>query len=166
MVSVNPYPTNSMPIVEKDGRPTIAFLNLLMQLWTRTGGKVGNTLGVQLTDGEVIPLDTLASDVVDIIIANPAVLKKLTKNIFPTGLPLPWPPGLNGVAVPEPFLLCDGSAVSRTKYDDLFAAIGTAFGPGDGVTTFTLPNFKQAMAWNNALGLLPILSAVPWIIKT
>jgi hypothetical protein len=38
------------------------------------------------------------------------------------------------------WLLCDGSAVSRTEYADLFAAVGTTFGPGDGTTTFNLPN--------------------------
>jgi len=39
------------------------------------------------------------------------------------------------------WLLCDGSAVSRTTYATLFAKIGVAFGSGDGSTTFNLPNF-------------------------
>lgn len=43
-------------------------------------------------------------------------------------------------AVPGGFLLCNGLAVSRTVYADLFAAIGTTYGVGDGVTTFNLPN--------------------------
>lgn len=38
------------------------------------------------------------------------------------------------------FLLCDGSAVSRSTYSDLFAKIGTTFGAGDGSTTFNLPD--------------------------
>jgi microcystin-dependent protein len=38
------------------------------------------------------------------------------------------------------WLLCDGSAVSRSTYAALFASIGTAFGTGDGSTTFNLPN--------------------------
>ncbi|MEC3890712.1 phage tail protein [Xanthomonas campestris] len=37
-------------------------------------------------------------------------------------------------------LLCDGTAVSRTKYSALFAAIGTVYGAGDGSTTFNLPH--------------------------
>lgn len=45
-----------------------------------------------------------------------------------------------GNIVPEGYLLCDGSAVSRENYADLFAAIGTAWGAGDGSTTFNLPN--------------------------
>lgn len=42
--------------------------------------------------------------------------------------------------LPEGYLLCDGSAVSRTDYADLFAVIGTTYGTGDGSTTFNLPN--------------------------
>ena len=37
-------------------------------------------------------------------------------------------------------LICDGSAVSRTTYADLFAAIGTTYGAGNGSSTFNLPN--------------------------
>lgn len=43
---------------------------------------------------------------------------------------------------PAGYLVCDGTAVSRTTYADLFAVIGTTFGVGDGSTTFNLPNFK------------------------
>lgn len=45
-------------------------------------------------------------------------------------------------SAPTGWLLCDGSAVSRTTYADLFAAIGTQFGSGNGSTTFNLPNLK------------------------
>jgi len=45
---------------------------------------------------------------------------------------------------PEGWLLCDGSEISRTKYAKLFAAIGTTFGPGDGETTFKLPDYRGA----------------------
>ncbi len=41
---------------------------------------------------------------------------------------------------PTGWLLCDGTAVSRTTYAALFAAISTAFGAGDGSTTFNLPD--------------------------
>ena len=40
------------------------------------------------------------------------------------------------------WLLCNGRAVSRSSYADLFAAIGTAFGSGDGSTTFNLPDCR------------------------
>lgn len=47
-----------------------------------------------------------------------------------------------GSNAPDGWLLCDGSAVSRTTYSDLFALIGTAYGEGDGSTTFNIPNIK------------------------
>ena len=50
-----------------------------------------------------------------------------------------------GTDIPVSFLLCDGSAVSRTDYEDLFAVIGTAFGTGDGSTTFNLPDLREAV---------------------
>lgn len=40
------------------------------------------------------------------------------------------------------WLLCDGSAISRTTYADLFAAISTTYGVGDGSTTFNLPDLR------------------------
>ena len=43
---------------------------------------------------------------------------------------------------PNGFLVCDGSLISRTNYASLFAVIGTAFGAGDGVTTFQLPDMR------------------------
>jgi hypothetical protein len=52
-----------------------------------------------------------------------------------------------GQTAPAGYLVCDGSLVSRTTYADLFKAIGTLYGTGDGSTTFGLPNlidkFKQ-----------------------
>jgi microcystin-dependent protein len=47
-----------------------------------------------------------------------------------------------GATAPTGWLLCDGSAVSRTTYAALFAAIGTTYGSGDGSTTFNVPNLK------------------------
>lgn len=43
---------------------------------------------------------------------------------------------------PSNWLKCDGSAVSRTTYSELFSVIGTLYGSGDGSTTFNLPNLK------------------------
>ena len=56
------------------------------------------------------------------------------------------PPGLismfAGSTAPTGWLICDGSAVSRTTYADLFSAIGTTYGNGNGSTTFNLPNLQ------------------------
>lgn len=40
------------------------------------------------------------------------------------------------------WFLCDGQAISRVTYSDLFALIGTNFGAGDGTTTFNLPDYR------------------------
>lgn len=48
-----------------------------------------------------------------------------------------------GSSAPTGYLICDGSAVSRTTYSVLFAVIGTTYGSGDGSTTFNLPDLKQ-----------------------
>lgn len=61
---------------------------------------------------------------------------------------------------PTGWLLCDGAAVSRATFADLFALIGTTYGAGNGSTTFNVPNFKSRMPFgldsaqteNNALG--------------
>lgn len=47
-----------------------------------------------------------------------------------------------GATAPTGFLLCYGQAVSRTAYASLYAAIGTAYGAGDGSTTFNLPDCR------------------------
>lgn len=46
---------------------------------------------------------------------------------------------------PTGYLLCDGSAVSRTTYAALFAVIGTAYGIGDGSTTFNVPDMRDSV---------------------
>lgn len=48
-----------------------------------------------------------------------------------------------GDTAPTGWLLCDGTAVSRSTFADLFAVIGTAYGPGDGSTTFNVPDLRQ-----------------------
>ena len=56
--------------------------------------------------------------------------------IVPTAFIGQWPL----TNIPEGWLECDGSAVSRGTYRDLFTAIGTTFGTGDGSTTFNVPD--------------------------
>jgi microcystin-dependent protein len=48
-----------------------------------------------------------------------------------------------GTSDPTGWLLCDGTAVSRTTYAALYATIGTTFGAGNGSTTFNLPNLTS-----------------------
>jgi len=54
-----------------------------------------------------------------------------------------------GLYAPNGWLVCDGSAVSRTTYADLYSAIGTTFGEGDGSTTFNLPDLIDKFPQGN-----------------
>lgn len=55
-----------------------------------------------------------------------------------SGAILQWATG----TAPTGYLLCDGSAVSRTTYATLFGIISTSYGVGDGSTTFNLPDMR------------------------
>jgi microcystin-dependent protein len=46
---------------------------------------------------------------------------------------------------PEGWLLCDGTAINRTTYANLFALIGTTYGSGNGTTTFNVPDMRSRM---------------------
>ena len=55
---------------------------------------------------------------------------------------------LYGKTTPPPgWLVCDGTNVNRALYSELFAAIGTTHGAGDGSTTFTLPDFSTPLQY-------------------
>lgn len=59
----------------------------------------------------------------------------------PIGSIIPY----GGTTTPSGWLLCNGQAISRTDYSELFAAIGTAFGSGDSSTTFNLPDLRETV---------------------
>ena len=58
---------------------------------------------------------------------------------IPSGVAFPYA----GKTVPSGFMACNGGTISRTTYAKLFAAIGTAWGAGDGSTTFKLPDWRN-----------------------
>jgi microcystin-dependent protein len=64
---------------------------------------------------------------------NPLLREALAE---PAGVMKPF----GGGEAPDGYLLCDGATVSRARYAALFMAIGVAYGAGDGVSTFTLPD--------------------------
>ncbi len=92
-------------------------------------------LGVKVgTDAELTPRQRIAS-------VPYAQMAESAVNGVPTGAIMPFA----GAAPPPGWLLCDGSAVSRSTYANLFAALGAAYGAGDGSTSFNLPNLKGRM---------------------
>lgn len=56
--------------------------------------------------------------------------------------------------VPTGWLECNGAAISRTTYSDLFSAIGETYGSGDSSTTFNLPDLRGEFirGWDNGRG--------------
>lgn len=56
----------------------------------------------------------------------------------PTGTVVPF----IGLVAPDGWLLCQGQAISRTAYSDLYQMVGTTYGAGDGSTTFNIPDLR------------------------
>jgi microcystin-dependent protein len=61
--------------------------------------------------------------------------------LIPVGGLMPYA----GATSPEGWLLCDGTAINRTTYANLFALIGTTYGSGNGTTTFNVPDMRSRM---------------------
>lgn len=82
--------------------------------------------------------------------ANSAIgSQAMTMLSLPSGIMLDYA----GTAEPSGWLMCDGRAISRETYSSLFAALGTAYGSGDGSTTFNLPDFRGRFArYNDNMG--------------
>ena len=64
--------------------------------------------------------------------------EQLRANVVPAGSILAF----GGEAIPPNYLLCNGQALSRANFPELFAAIGTSWGAGNGSTTFNLPDLR------------------------
>ena len=81
-------------------------------------------------------------------------LQKLTDEkiqyIYNNMIPVGIVQAFAGTTTPQGWLLCDGSAVSRTTYAALFAVIGTTYGAGNGSTTFNLPNLTNRFIQGNS----------------
>jgi microcystin-dependent protein len=63
----------------------------------------------------------------------------ILNTLLPAGMVVQY----GAAAAPTGWLICDGSAVSRTTYATLFAAIGTTYGAGNGSTTFNIPDGRD-----------------------
>lgn len=78
-----------------------------------------------------------------------------TLNGLPTDIPkgavLPFAMS----AIPEGWLKCNGAAISRTVYNNLFSLIGTTYGAGDGSTTYNLPDLRGEFVrgWDDSRGV-------------
>lgn len=75
--------------------------------------------------------------------------KRITSG--PVGSIFAWP----AATPPAHALECNGALLSRTTYSKLFAVFGTAYGAGDGATTFNLPDLRGEFlrGWDHGRGL-------------
>lgn len=103
--------------------------------------------GMYRTSADAQAIKCGGVDVVDITTAGASVNGDLDVSgevnqegavLLPSGVVISFA----GSSIPDGWLLCDGSAVSRTTYARLFVVIGTIYGVGDGTTTFSLPDLR------------------------
>lgn len=80
------------------------------------------------------------------------------------GVPVGVVQAFAGSTTPKGWLLCDGYAVSRTDYADLYAVIGDTYGAGDGSTTFNLPNLVDKFVEGSATSGTKKTAGLPNII--
>ena len=90
--------------------------------------------------------------------ANDVLQSDGSGNLSFTALPQAVPTGsvhmMATTTAPSGYLECDGTAVSRTTYADLFTTIGTTWGEGDGSSTFNVPDLRGEFVrgWDNGKG--------------
>lgn len=123
----------------------------------------GFNVSVRNSGTGVITFDPATTETIDggstlAINAGESLLLYCTGTVWVTvgkssGVPSGTLVGYGGTAAPAGWLLCDGSAVSRTTYASLFTAISTTFGSGDGSSTFNLPDLRgRAIAGKDDMG--------------
>lgn len=103
--------------------------------------KDGEVTFAKLAAAAIATADQALAGTANNLLMTPQTAKLLVESLnlrAPAGTLIPY----IGTTVPTGYLLANGAEVSRTKYADLFAAIGTKFGVGDGATTFGLPNMN------------------------
>jgi microcystin-dependent protein len=105
---------------------------------------VQNTIDSTDIDDDAVTNAKLADNAVntaqiaDDAVTAAKVASALQTLLTPTGSLVPYA----GTSAPTGWLFCYGQAVSRTTYVDLFTALGTTYGSGDGSTTFNLPDLR------------------------
>jgi len=143
--------TDSVPELAAEISPDDAPPAMSMRVGVVTAVEVGGSRRLQVDIASDTWLNRLQDtqiqlgDRVSILQQGPVMLiiGRLEGNdaFTPVGSVLPYA----GSSAPMNWLLCDGSAVSRTIYADLFVVCGTAYGVGNGTTTFNIPNMSNRL---------------------
>lgn len=126
----------------------------------------GGITSLEIKDGTIGPADLATDSVTTVKILNNQVTSDKIANDTITLADIAqaaarelMPPGgviaYGGTTEPTGWLICNGRAISRSTYQALFSAIGTAHGTGDGTTTFNLPDYR----WTFLRGFGPNITA-------
>jgi microcystin-dependent protein len=112
---------------------------------TLTSPKINEDVALTATSTELNVLDGITASTAELNYVDGVTSNIQTQfnNLvsIPAGVISQW--GGTAASVPTGWVLCDGTAYSRTvTYNNLFTAVGTAYGAGDGSTTFNVPNLK------------------------
>jgi len=121
------------------------YLQQIPGFWifsNNTAGSFPITVSTTASSGTsvIIPQgysSVLFSDGTNVIWADQGNVIANVPSAIPPGTINPY----GGASIPAGWLFCNGAAYSRATYANLFAAIGTIWGAGDGSTTFNVPNF-------------------------
>lgn len=115
---------------------------------TATTAEINKLDGVTATTTEINYIDGVTSSIQAQIDA--AVAAASSSNL-PAGMIIT----VANSSAPTGFLKANGSAVSRTTYADLFTAIGTSYGSGNGSTTFNVPDLRGEFVrgWDDSRGV-------------
>jgi len=122
--------------------------NYTQYMTSSTGDENSGTL--MGTEGTTTIVRNLVEDAgMEFVVNDSGTTKRatLTRNcrwqdfqgfVTPVGVIMPYA----GTSEPDGWFFCYGQAVSRTTYDELFSALGTTYGSGNGSTTFNLPDLR------------------------
>jgi microcystin-dependent protein len=160
---VKRYPNGFVDLPQQTTPIDSAFLNAVEQALARLLGADPTDKGVESWDATLARFKTVllknenidpaagvsrtkldfGAGLVDADIAPGAAIQaSKVSGVVGGQLPAGAMVAYGGSTAPTGWLLCDGSAVSRSTYAGIFSALGTKYGAGDGSNTFNLPDFR------------------------
>lgn len=120
-------------------------------VYTTTGLTAGDIYYLSNTAGEITNSAGTTERAIGVALSTTKLLLNFQEKRLPTASEKDFLSATTGMismyggsSAPTGFLLCDGSAVSRTTYSSLFSVISTTYGTGDGSTTFNVPDLRSA----------------------
>ena len=138
MAIIGPLPYTLQNNTTNDANQVMADLNQVVANVNANGAENGANSSITSLSGLTTPLSIAQGGTGANTAAGALTNLGVTNFSMPSGALVAFA----GSAAPTGWLFCDGSAVSRTTYAALFTAIGTAYGVGDGSSTFNVPDMR------------------------